>query len=301
MMKKPCLVVIAGPTAVGKTAVAIKLALSLNTEIISADSRQIYHELTIGTAKPVDKELAQVKHHFINHISIQTPYNANKYEHEVLDLLNNLFQKKQVVIMAGGSGLYIDAVLNGIPEYPSITQEVREVVVQEFDENGIAYLQNLVKKIDAPYYQQVDKQNPRRLMHAIEVYRQSGKPYSYWINQPAKKRPFNVLKILLNDEREQLYRRINERVDDMFEAGLEEEAKRVYAYKNLSALKTVGYRELFEYFEGRFSLEKAKMEIKKNSRRYAKRQLIWFRKRGFTEHSHSSIDDLNRLIQEQCL
>lgn len=271
------LIVIAGPTAVGKTALAIQLAKHFNTEIISADSRQFYQELSIGTAKPTTEELDAVPHHFINNLSISEEYNVGKYEKEVLNLLDELFKEHQVVILCGGSGLFIDAVCNGMDDLPESNREIREQVMEEYADKGLEWLQQEVKRLDPVYFNDADQQNPHRLVRALEVCLSTGKPYSSFRLGEKKKRDFHIVKILLDTDREKLYERINKRVDEMMQNGLLEEVRSVLQWKNANALNTVGYKELIAYLEGKSDLETSVNQIRQNSRRYAKRQLTWFR------------------------
>jgi len=275
-MKNKTLIVIIGPTGIGKTDLSIFLAKKLNTEIISADSRQFFKELKIGTAVPDDEQLKAVKHHFIGNKSIHDYYNASSFEFEVIDLLKELFQTKNQVIMVGGSGMYVDAVCKGIDDLPEIDMEIRNNLLEKFEKEGIEGLRFELKRLDPEYYKTVDLKNPKRLLKALEITIQTGKPYSTFRTQNVKKRDFNILKIGLNIEREKLYDRIEQRVDKMIENGLVEEARQFLPYKNLNSLNTVGYKELFPYLEGEYSLERAIELIKRNSRRYAKRQLSWF-------------------------
>ncbi len=276
--KNKTLIVIAGPTAVGKTAMAIKTAQQFDTEIISADSRQFYHELNIGVASPSPEELSLAKHHFIGNISITDAYNVSKYETEALQCLENIFKTKSTVVLVGGSGLYIDAVCKGIDELPDPELALREDIKQLFANDGIEALRSQLKILDPIYYQEVDLANPKRLMRAIEVCLTTGKPYSSLrINQQSP-RPFNVIKIGLFRDRGKLYSIINHRVDVMMEMGLLDEVKGLLPFKELNALNTVGYKELFAYLSEECSLTEAIEKIKVNSRRYAKRQLTWFRR-----------------------
>ncbi len=292
------LVVIVGPTAIGKTDVGIMLAKHLDTEIISADSRQIFKELNIGTAKPSNKQLADVKHHFISNKSIHDEYNASKFEFEVIALLNELFNKHQYVVMVGGSGLYIDAVCRGIDDIPSPDREIRDNLIKQHEEEGIEGLRLLLKKLDPAYYKAVDLKNPNRIIKALEISILTGKPYSSFLGRKHKKRDFSIQKIGLNADRDELYDRINKRVDIMIKQGLIDEAQKLYPLykeKGLNALKTVGYKELFDHFEGLTSLEEAISLIKRNSRRYARRQITWFRKdkdiRWFNPNDYEQICD----------
>jgi tRNA dimethylallyltransferase len=272
------LIVIAGPTASGKTALAIELAKKLDTEIISADSRQFYREMSIGTAKPTPEELSQTKHHFINSHSINEGFSVGDFEYDGLALLESIFKNHDTAIMAGGSGLYIKAICEGFDDLPSASPEIRTRLNQEFEENGITYLQDKLKMADSEYYSKVDLSNPQRLIRALEVFEHTGIPFSSYRKGFATVRPFNCIKIGLDLPREVLYQRINQRVDNMVTNGLIEEAKSLLAYRHLNALNTVGYSELFDYFDGKTDLETAIALIKQNTRRFAKRQMTWFRK-----------------------
>ena len=273
---KNTLIVIVGPTGIGKTAISIRLAKDLNTEIISADSRQFYKEMSIGTAAPTTEELQQATHHFIANKSIFEYYSVFKFETECLSLLDNLLPEKKLAIMVGGSGLYIDALCNGIDDIPDIEPSIRESVVERFQKEGIEALRFDLKKFDPEYYKLVDLKNPKRIIRALEICLSTGKPYSSFRTNTIKKRNFNIVKIGLNQDRQALYDRIDLRVDKMIAEGLEAEARTLYPHKNLNALNTVGYKELFDYFDGNISLERAIELIKRNTRRYAKRQLAWF-------------------------
>ncbi len=277
-MNNDTLVVIIGPTAIGKTDLSIYLAQKLATEIISADSRQFYKELKIGTAVPDNAQLKAVKHHFIGNKSIHDYYNASSFEFEVINLLKKLFLKKNQVIMVGGSGMYVDAVCKGIDDLPEIDMEIRNSLIKKFETEGIESLRFELKRLDPDYYAIADLKNPKRLLKALEITLQTGKPYSTFRTKTIKKRNFNILKIGLNMDREKLYERIELRVDKMIENGLIDEAKQFIKYKNLNSLNTVGYKELFPYIEGEYSLERAIELIKRNTRRYAKRQLSWFKR-----------------------
>ncbi len=272
------LIVIAGPTAVGKTAVAIELAKKLNTEIISADSRQFYREMAIGTAKPTPKELKQAKHHFIDSHSIKESFSVGDFEEQGLALLDELFKKHDIVILVGGSGLYIKAICEGFDKLPSASPEVRESLNLEFKNNGIIPLQEKLKVADPAYYNQVDLNNPQRLIRALEVFETTGIPFSSYRKSTINNRPFRCVKIGLNLPREELYQRINQRVDIMVQEGLVEEVRSLLPYRHLNALNTVGYSELFDFFDGKTDLNTAIELIKQNTRRFAKRQLTWFRK-----------------------
>lgn len=275
---KKYLIAIVGPTAIGKTDVSIALAKHFKSEIISADSRQFFKEMSIGTAVPSGEELAKVPHHFIQHISIKEDYSVGDFERDALQILEPKFKKHNLFFLVGGSGLYIDAVLKGLDTFPEINPKVRAELQKLFDQKGIEPLQEQLKQQDPEYYEKVDAQNPHRLIRALEVCIQSGKPYSSFLGKNKPKRPFEILKIGLEADRKVLYDRINRRVDLMIENGLIAEAKQLEEKKHLNALQTVGYKEMFSFFENEISLESAIEEIKKNSRRYAKRQLTWLRK-----------------------
>lgn len=274
------LIVIAGPTAVGKTDFAIKLASKLTTDIISADSRQVYQEMSIGTAKPTLVERKGIKHHFMCNVSIQTPYNVGTYEKEVIAFLNEYFKTKSTIILCGGTGMYIDAITKGLDSFPDVSIEIKEEIVSKYKIEGIEYLQNKLKELDPDYFEIVDINNPHRLIRALSVIEQTGKSFSSFLGKEKVKRDFDVEYILLDMPREILYDRINKRVDKMLEKGLEEEVLRLEPYKKLKALQTVGYQELYACFEGEISYDEAINLIKRNSRRYAKRQLTWFRNKG---------------------
>ena len=274
----PTLVVIAGPTAVGKTAFSVELAQHLKTEIISADSRQFYKELTIGTAKPTAKELAACQHHFINHIHVKENYTAAQFEQEALALCNLKFMQHQQLVLTGGSGLYIDALCHGFDDAPPSDPAVRAELDLVLKNNGIKALQQMLIQLDPDYSQKVDINNPQRLIRAIEINQLSGKNMHFFLKGKVKQRPFNILKICLTMDRELLYERINKRVDNMIVNGLEDEALAYYHLKDSNALQTVGYKEFFDYFEGNYSYTEAVDKIKQNSRNYAKRQLTWFKR-----------------------
>jgi tRNA dimethylallyltransferase len=275
---KSLLVVIGGPTGIGKTATAINLAQEFRTEIISADSRQLFRELTIGTAVPSIEELKTVKHHFIHSHSIENPYNASIYENEVLIKLNELFARYEVVIMVGGSGLYIDAVCNGIDDLPTVPVDIREKYISIYNTFGLDKLREMVKLQDPDYYNIVDLSNPKRLLKALEVYEITGKAYSSLLQNRRKDRPFRIVRITLDVDRTILYHRINQRTDMMINSGLEKEALSMLPKKQLTPLNTVGYKEFFNYFEGKITREQAIEQIKNHTRAYARRQLTWFRK-----------------------
>jgi tRNA dimethylallyltransferase len=282
------LIVIAGPTAVGKTGLSIALAKKLNTEIISADSRQIFKELSIGTAVPSSDELSEVKHHFIQNISIHDSYNASKYEDDVNLLLEDLFRKHDRIILCGGSGLYIDAVCKGIDLLPSINPDVRNKIQTKYENEGIESLLEDLLKLDPDSFNKIDLDNPKRVQKALEISVITGKPYSSFLTSPEKKRFYAIKKLALDMNREELYERINKRVAGMINNGLIKEAKSLYPHRKINALNTVGYKELFEHFEGKLSLEDAIIKIQSNTRNYARKQLTWFKKDKNTRWFHPS-------------
>ncbi|WCT13852.1 tRNA (adenosine(37)-N6)-dimethylallyltransferase MiaA [Mucilaginibacter jinjuensis] len=278
MNSNKTLIVVAGPTAVGKTAAAIKLAKHYNTVILSADSRQFFKEMSIGTAKPSPDELAAAKHYFIDSHSITENFNVGDFETEGLKLLDELFKVHDVVILAGGSGLYIKAICEGFDNLPTVEPEIRERLNIELTEKGVAHLQQKLAVADPEYYSEVDIYNPQRLIRALEVFEGTGKPFSSYRTASTRQRPFNIVKIGLNLPREQLYNRINERVDVMIAEGLVKEAENLIPYREVNALKTVGYNELFDYFDDKTDMHTAIELIKQHTRQFAKRQLTWFNK-----------------------
>ena len=277
-MKTKYLISIVGPTAIGKTALSIKLAQHFNTEIISADSRQFFREMQIGTAAPSKEELAGAKHHFIHHKSIHNTYNVGAFEKDALHKLNSLFELHNVVVLVGGSGLYVDAVTLGLDDFPEVDSNIREALNNDLKTKGLEYLQNQLQSLDPESFKTIAIENPHRIIRALEISMGTGKPYSSFLNQGKAKRNFKTVTIGLTAERETIYNRINERVDIMIHDGLIDEVKILLEYKNLNALKTVGYKEIFNYFDGLWELDFAFSEIKKNTRRFAKRQLTWFKK-----------------------
>jgi tRNA dimethylallyltransferase len=283
------LITIVGPTAIGKTSLSIALAQHFNCEIISCDSRQFYKETTIGTAVPNELELSSAKHHFVHNKSIFESYNMGDFEKEAISKLNELYKTNDFAILVGGSGLYVDAILKGFDDIPEIDKSIRDAVMSEFDINGIGYLQEYLKKLDPNYYSELTQKNPQtllnpqRMMRFVEVCIGTGKPYSSFINQKKNQRSFTPILIGLEAKREIIYNRINQRVDIMMNEGLLAEAKKVYPQKELNALQTVGYKELFSYFDNEIALEFAIEEIKKNTRRFAKRQLTWFKRNPETK------------------
>ncbi|MBO7470055.1 MAG: tRNA (adenosine(37)-N6)-dimethylallyltransferase MiaA [Bacteroidales bacterium] len=288
------LIVLAGPTASGKTETAIKLAKAFDAEIISADSRQFYKELSIGTAAPTAEELSQVKHHFVHNLSIEDKYDVADYERDVLDFLKQYFNTKNVAIITGGSGLFIDAVCNGLDSMPDISEEVRDRVSKMLETDGIEALQKEVEKVDNEYFRVVDKQNPRRLQRALEVYYQTGRPYSAFRQRNVAKRDFDIVKLAILWDRDKLIERINKRVDMMMRQGLLDEVKSVYQKRHLNSLNTVGYKELFDYLDGKCTLEQAVEQIKINTRQYAKRQMTWLRKNG--DYQWFTIDEVDGIF-----
>nr|WP_321244841.1 tRNA (adenosine(37)-N6)-dimethylallyltransferase MiaA [uncultured Psychroserpens sp.] len=276
--KQPILISIVGPTAIGKTALSIKLANYFNTEIISADSRQFYKEMQIGTAAPTPNELDAAPHHFIKHISVDNYYNVGAFERDAITLLNELYKKHNVIIMVGGSGLYVNAVTKGLDELPKLNQDLRDELNERFKKEGLEDLQFQLKELDPKAYETIAIDNPQRLIRALEVCLSSGKPYTSFLTSEDKKREFKTITIGLTADRDIIYDRINRRVDIMIEEGLMNEVKTLFPKKNLNALKTVGYKELFNVLDDQWTLEFAISEIKKNSRRFAKRQLTWFKK-----------------------
>ncbi|MFC6102622.1 tRNA (adenosine(37)-N6)-dimethylallyltransferase MiaA [Olivibacter domesticus] len=272
------LITIVGPTAIGKTALAISVAQELKTSIISADSRQFYREMNIGTAKPSQDELAAAPHFFVNNLSIQENFSAGDFEKQALDQINALFNEHDVVVMVGGSGLFINAVCQGLDDLPKPLPGIRDQLNNLHQEKGLLYLQNELKIKDPDYYAEVDINNPQRVIRALEVYESTGKPFSYFRKDKPSNRPFHMLKIGLNTDREHLYNRINQRVDKMMEAGLLKEVQSLLPYRHYAPLLTVGYVELFDYLDGKVSFEEAIEKIKQHTRQFAKRQITWFRK-----------------------
>ena len=272
------LIVLLGPTASGKTSLSIEIAQKLNTEILSCDSRQFYKELKIGSAPPSKEELAIVKHHFIHHLSINENYSIGQFEKDAINKITALFKAHNYLLLVGGSGLYIDAICNGIDKIPNISNNVREKINNEYKKNGITWLQEKIKKIDPDFYKSADINNPQRLKRCYEVFHQTGKRFSTFHKKEKKKRNFEIIKIGIKTDREQLYKKINTRVDKMIKNGLVNEAELLKKFRKKNALNTVGYKELFNYFNQNIELDIAIEEIKKNTRRLAKRQLTWFRK-----------------------
>ena len=298
MLKEKRLIVITGPTAVGKTGIAMSIAEHFNTEIISCDSRQLYKEMSIGTAKPSEEELKRIPHHFINHISVETNFTTADYESQCDTLLAQLFQKHTVVVMTGGTGLYIKATLQGLDNFPTVIQNDIQYYEQMLVVDGITSLQNELLQLDPDYYSTVDSQNPRRLIRALSVQKSSGKPYSTFLRKKDKKLPYSVNINVLKRPRPALYKRIESRVDTMMHEGLLAEAKKLIPYKSLPALQTVGYRELFEYFDGSQTYDQAISKIKQHTRNYAKRQLTWFRKMENTQWIDLEVENEQEVINK---
>lgn len=272
------LIVITGPTAVGKTRLCIDIAKHFGIPIINADSRQIYKELKIGTASPTEEEMREVQHYFVGTLSLEDYYSASLYEQQVLSLLETLFKKQDYALMSGGSMMYIDAVCNGIDDIPTIDDETRQTMKRRLQEEGLDSLCEELQRLDPEYYQIVDRQNPKRVVHALEICTMTGKAYTSFRKREKKTRPFRIIKMGMNRDRTELYNRINSRVDEMMKRGFLKEAEGLFPMRNLNALNTVGYKELFEYFEGRWPLDDAVERIKGNTRRYARKQLTWYKK-----------------------
>ena len=272
------LIVITGPTAVGKTRLCLDIARHFDIPIINADSRQIYKELSIGTAKPTAEERQQVRHYFVDILNLQDYYSASLFETQVMDLLSELFKQSNYALMAGGSMMYIDAVCDGIDDIPTIDDETRATMKQRLADEGLQKLCEELQRLDPEYYEIVDRQNPKRVVHALEICTMTGRTYTSFRRKERSQRPFRIVKIGLNRDREELYNRINARVDKMMQQGLLKEAETFYPMRELNALNTVGYKELFEYFNGCWSLDEAVERIKGNTRRYARKQLTWYKK-----------------------
>ena len=272
------LIVIIGPTGVGKTELSLQMAEFFRTDILNADSRQLYRDIPIGTAAPTAEEMARVQHHFVGTLGLEDYYSAAQYEVDALNLLEKLFQQKDVVVMSGGSMMYIDAVCNGIDDIPTIDDETRELMRQRYQNEGLEPLVKELKLLDPEYYEICDLRNPKRVVHALEICYMTGRTYTSYRVRTLKQRPFNIIKIGLNRDREELYARINSRVDKMVEKGLLEEARRVLPFRQCNSLNTVGYKELFNYFDGEWDLDFALEKIRRNSRVYSRKQVTWFKK-----------------------
>ena len=290
------LVVITGPTAVGKTALTIELARHYHTPVINADSRQIYRELRIGTAAPSEEQLQQAKHYFVGNKSIHDYYNASMYEQDVLEILKE--EPSDTNILSGGSMMYIDAVCNGIDDIPTVRDDIREEMKRRYEEEGLEALCEDLRRLDPEHYAIVDRQNYRRVIHALEICYQTGRTYTSFRTQSKKERPFRIVKIGLNRDRDELYNRINARVDAMMEQGLLHEAESLYDQRQLNALNTVGYKEMFDYMDGRWSLDEAVERMKGNTRRYARKQLTWFKRDEEVRWFHpDQIDEILKYIE----
>ena len=298
-MRDKTLIVITGPTAVGKTAISLDIAKHFGIPVINADSRQIYRELKIGTARPTEAEMKEVRHYFVGTLGIADYYSASLYEQQVLALLDNLFQTHDYALLSGGSMMYIDAVCDGIDDIPTVDDKTRETMKRRLKEEGLEALCEELKRLDPDYYEEVDLQNPRRVVHALEICTMTGNTYTSYRKRERRERPFRIIKIGLTLPREELYDRINARVDRMMADGLLDEAKEMYPQKELNALNTVGYKELFDYLDGRWPLEEAVERIKGNTRRYARKQLTWYKKddrfRWF--HPHDKENIINYITQ----
>lgn len=294
---------IVGPTGIGKTKLSLKLAKFYKTEIISADSRQFYKEIAIGTASPSAANLKEIKHHFIHHKSILQPYSVGDFEKDAINLIQLLHQKKSIIILIGGSGLYIDSITKGLNSFPKTNPEIRAKLNLIFKKKGGEFLANELKRVDPITYAKIDLKNPRRIIRALEIYRSSGKSYSSFLGKKKNSRKFKIINLGLTAERKIIYNRIDKRVEKMMENGLLQEARSVYEYRHLNALNTVGYKELFKYFQKKISLEEAIEEIKKNTRRYAKRQITWFKKQknttwfDYKSNLDAILDQINKEIQ----
>ncbi len=293
------LIILLGPTGIGKTGISIDIAKHFHTEIISCDSRQFYKEMTIGTAVPSVIQLKEVKHHFIQHLSVDQYYSASLYETDSIKLLNKLFRKKNIVIMTGGSGLYIDAVCGTIDAIPDVDPDIRDKYLKKFEEEGIESIRTDLRLLDPDHYARIDLRNPKRILRALEICETTGKPYSSFLIKEGKKRNFNIIKAGLQTDRETLYNRINSRVDGMIASGLVEEARQLYPGRHLNALNTVGYKELFSFFDDKTTLEKAIELIKRNSRRYAKRQITWWtRDNDITWFTPGEVSQIIKFIED---
>ena len=293
------LLVILGPTGVGKTDLSIDLGLHFHAEIISCDSRQFYREMSVGTSLPTESQLSKIRHHFIQFISVKDYYSSSLFERDVLKLLPELFIPQNIVLMAGGSGMYADAVCEGIDEIPDVDPSIREKYSRKFAEEGVESLRVALKILDPDHYSKVDLKNPKRIIRALEICESTGRPYSSFLTKEKRKRDFRIIKVGLNRPREELYNRINSRVDQMIEQGLEKEARKLLEMRNFNALNTVGYKEFFDHFDGVHSREKAIELIRRNTRRYAKRQLTWWAKDSSIRWFHpDNKDGIIRYIEK---
>lgn len=300
MNSKPTLIVLIGPTGIGKTDLSLNIAEHYNTEIISADSRQLYADLKIGTAAPTPEQLARVKHHFVGTLQLTDYYSAAQYEAEVMKKLDELFKRHNVIVLTGGSMMYVDAVCKGIDDIPTVDEETRKTLMQHYENVGLERLCAELKILDPEYYDIVDKKNPKRVIHALEICYMTGQTYTSFRTNQTKERPFNIIKVGLRREREELYARINKRVDIMMEDGLLEEAKSVYQYKDLNSLNTVGYKEMFKYLDGEWELPFAIEKIKQNSRIYSRKQVTWFKRdTDITWFHPDDTDNIMSFIEER--
>lgn len=300
MNSKPTLIVLIGPTGIGKTDLSLNIAEHYNTEIISADSRQLYADLKIGTAAPTPEQLARVKHHFVGTLQLTDYYSAAQYEAEVMKKLDELFKRHNVIVLTGGSMMYVDAVCKGIDDIPTVDEETRKTLMQHYENVGLERLCAELKILDPEYYDIVDKKNPKRVIHALEICYMTGQTYTSFRTSQTKERPFNIIKVGLRREREELYERINKRVDIMMEDGLLEEAKSVYQYKDLNSLNTVGYKEMFKYLDGEWELPFAIEKIKQNSRIYSRKQVTWFKRdTDITWFHPDDTDNIMSFIEER--
>ena len=300
MMKT--LVVLTGPTGVGKTELSLRIAEALGSAILSCDSRQIFREIPVGTAAPSPQQLQRVKHYFVGNHSIHDYYSAAKFEVEVLELLENeLFPKNNAVLMTGGSMMYIDAVCKGIDDMPDIDGQLRSDLLEQYKKDGLDSILAQLKMLDPEYYNLVDQKNHKRVIHGLEICLMTGKPFSSFRQNAAKKRPFNIVKICLNRDRTELYQRIDQRVLEMMQQGLYEEARCLYPFRSLNALNTVGYKELFAHFDGEISLEEAIIRIQNNTHKYARKQLTWFRRdKEYNWFHPENISEISKFLQEKC-
>lgn len=292
---KNILIVLAGPTCAGKTDLSIDIARYFGCEIISADSRQFFREMKIGTAIPSDSQLAEIRHHFIRFLSIKDYYSASLFERDVLKLLPTLFSKNNVALMTGGSGMYVDAVCHGIDDIPDVDPQVREKYIRKYKDEGIHGLRLALKLLDPEHYDNIDLKNPKRILRALEICESTGRPYSSFLTKNKRERDFRIVKVGIERPRDVLYNRINNRVDEMIGNGLEKEAESLVSMKDLNALNTVGYKEFFDFFEGRSTREEAVELIKRNTRRYAKRQMTWWARDK--EIKWFDADDINEIIR----
>lgn len=295
------LIVIVGSTGVGKTALCLDVAELFDTAIVNADSRQMFKEIPIGTAAPTKDEQKRVKHYFVGNLSIEDYYNASMFENDVISLLERLFQEKDIVIMSGGSMMYVDAVCNGIDDIPTVKDDIRYAVKEAYDKNGLNALCKELENLDPEYYSIVDKNNPKRVIHAVEICLSTGKTYTSFRTNIKKERPFKIVKIGLIRERETLYERIDRRVDQMIDDGLLNEVQNLYPYRKLNALNTVGYKELFDYIDGKCTLDEAVFKIKCNTHKYCRKQLTWFKRDKETKwFSPDNVEEIINYIRTFC-